>query len=292
MNKLSIAFAKTFAIASAMMVSTLVIGCKENTTEPAGNQEYDSQAAADLQASALGTESGGAGVSFADVNSLSQSGFIAGTMFDSKGSSPMSRDTSFDPVTKLHTLIITRTGSQGKFSFNSLITYQYTFYDVSGAPMDKYIKGTTDKITVSVAKQKSKDFGDRLDVDDTASGSWTITNIISGIPILNGSFLRSGTDIFHTVANGDRTFTHSFTINFMADTLVRDADKGHVYLKGPASSHFTATTPKGYIITRDTKITFNGDGTAILEVTRTSGDGTVDTYTIDVKVGIFKRFGK
>ena len=291
MNKLSIAFAKTFAIALTLMISALVIGCKDNSTEPAANQEYDSQAAADLQASALGTESGGAGVSFADVNSLSQSGFIAGTMFDSKGSSPMSRDTSFDPVTKLHTLVITRSDTVGKYSFNALITYQYTFYDASGAAMDKFVKGVTDKITVSVAKQKSKDFGDRLDVDNTASGSWTITSILSGTPVLNGTFSRNGTVVFHTLANGDRTFTHSFTINFVGDILVKDADK-HVYLKGPATSHFEATTPKGYTIVRDTKITFNGDGTALLEVTRTSGDGTVDTYTIDVKVGVFKRFGK
>ncbi len=291
MNKLTLAFAKTFAVALAIMISALVIGCKENTTEPAGNQEYDSQAAADLQASALGTESGGAGVSFADVNSLSQSGFIAGTMFDSKGSNPMSRDTSFDPVTKLHTLVITRSDTVGKYSFNALITYQYTFYDASGAAMDKFVKGVTDKITVSVAKQKSKDFGDRLDVDNTASGNWTITSILSGTPVLNGTFSRNGTVVFRTLANGDRTFTHSFTINFVGDILVKDADK-HVYLKGPATSHFEATTAKGYNVIRDTKITFNGDGTALLEVTRTSGDGTVDTYTIDVKVGVFKRFGK
>ena len=127
MNKLTLAFAKTFAVALVLMISALVIGCKENTTEPAANQEYDSQAAADLQASALGTESGGAGVSFADVNSLSVNGSIPGTMFDSKGSNPMSRDTSFDPMTKQHKLTITRSDTVGKFSFNALITYLYTF---------------------------------------------------------------------------------------------------------------------------------------------------------------------
>ncbi len=291
MNKLSIAFAKTFAVALALSVGALIAGCK-STNEPASSQEYDSQAAVDLQASALGTESGGAGVSFADVNNLATGKDINGTLDGGKSSSPMSRDTSYDPSTGLHTLAITRGGTWGKYSFNTLITYKYTFLDASGNFMQKYQKGVTDKITVTVAKQKSKDLGDRVDVEDTASGSWIISSIISGTPIFNGTFSRSGTDVFHTVANGDRTFTHSFTITFVADTLVKDADNNHVYLKGPATSHFEATTPKGYNFTRDTQLEFNGDGTATLNVKRTSGDGTVDTYTIDVKVGVFKRFGK
>jgi len=54
MNKVTKAFATFFALAVALMIGALVIGCKENTTEPAGSQQYDSEAAADLQASALG----------------------------------------------------------------------------------------------------------------------------------------------------------------------------------------------------------------------------------------------
>ena len=81
--------------------------------------------------------------------------------------------------------------------------------------------------------------------------------------------------------------TFSLKVNFVNDTIVKDAD-GYTRLQGPATSHFEALTPKGYTIIRDTKIQFNGDGPATLEITRTSGDGTVDTYTIDVKVGKFK----
>ncbi|MEP7235272.1 MAG: hypothetical protein ABI778_08250 [Ignavibacteriota bacterium] len=291
MNKLPKVFATFFAVAVALMIGALVVGCK-NTSEPTSSQQYDSEAAADLHATALGTESGGAGVSFADVQSLTKNGTISGTMVDPKSNTPSSRDTSFDPVTKLHTLVITRGNSFGKYSFSALITYNYTFFDAAGKAMDKFTQGTTEKIVIAVAKSRSKDLGDRVDVDDTASGYWTITNIIAGTPIVNGTFSRSGTDVFHTAANGDRTFTHSFTISFSNDTLVKDNDNNHVYLSGPATSHFEATTPKGYNVVRDTKITFNGDGTAALEITRTSGDGTVDTFTIDVKVGYFKRFGK
>ena len=83
MNKVSKTFAKTFILALAIMFGALVIGCK-GTTEPAGNQQYDSEAAADLHATALGTESGGAGVNFADVKSLTEAGTISGTAFDPK----------------------------------------------------------------------------------------------------------------------------------------------------------------------------------------------------------------
>ena len=294
-NKLSRAFLTAFIMAATLTVTSLfVVGCKDNTTEPVATQEYDSEAAADMQASALGTESGGAGVSFSDVMSLTTTGSIPGTMHDPKSGTPMSRDTAYDPATGKHTVSITRTGSQGKFSFNTTITYIYTFYDVSGMTMKDFIKGTTDKITVSVSKAKTKEYGDRVDVEDTAYGSWTISNIISNVPILDGSFSRNGSSTFHTVANGDRTMTHSMTINFIGDTLIekKEGSLKHSFLKGPATSHFTATTSKGVNIVRDTKITFNGDGTAILEITRTSGDGSVDTYTVDVKVGVWLRKGR
>ncbi|MBS1902545.1 MAG: hypothetical protein JSS75_02455 [Bacteroidetes bacterium] len=293
-NKLSKAFATAFILAAGLMVTSLMmVGCK-SSTEPTGAQEYDSRAAADVTSAALGTESGGAGVSFGDAMSITKYGTIPTVIDDPKAGTPTSRDTSFDPATKLHTVTITRSASWGRFDFNTVITYTYTFYDASGAPMDNFIKGTTDRIDMTVAKQKSKDIGERVDVQDTAYGTWSITGLTGSTPILNGNFNRSGTDVFHTPENGDRTFTHSFSITFVGDTIVQSTDNGrqHTFLKGPATSHFTAATPKGYTFTRDTKITFNGDGTAVLDVTRTSGDGTVDTYTIDVKVGQWLRFGR
>ncbi len=294
-NTFSKAFFTAFLLAATLSItSMLVVGCKDNSVEPQATQEYDSEAAADMQASSLGTESGGAGVSFSDVMSLTTSGTIPGTTFDPKSLTPMSRDTSYDPTTGQHTVVVTRTKTSGKFSYNGLITYIYTFFDASGNFTKDFVKGSTDKITVTVSKQKTKEYGDRLDVEDTATGSWTITNIISGIPILNGTYNRNGESTFHTASNGDRTFTHSMTMNFVGDTLIEknDGSLKHSFLKGPANSHFTATTSKGTNIVRDTKITFNGDGTATLEITRTSGDGSVDTYTIDTKVGLWLRKGR
>jgi hypothetical protein len=289
MNKVTKTFAMTFALVLSLMVGALVVGCK-SSTEPAANQQYDSEAAADDMASGLGTESGGAGTSFADVNDLAAgkqlSGIIPGK------DNPMSHNAQYDSTTGLHTITVDRSRTFGKYKFSATIEYQYTYFDASGKFMQNFQKGVTDKITVAFTKSRTQDLGDRLDVDDSANGSWTISAIVSGAPMFNGTFSRNGTDVFHTVANGDRTFTHSYTITFTNDQLVKDADNDHVYLKGPATSHYTATTPKGYTITRDTKITFNGDGTAELDITRTSGDGTVDTITIDVKVGVFKRWGR
>jgi hypothetical protein len=288
MNKLSMTFVKVITLAFALMIGALVVGCK-STTEPASSQEYDSEAAADITASSLGTESGGAGNSFADVQALSEGNEIPGIIVSKN--SPMSHSVSYDSTNGLHTVTVERGGTHEKYSFSDTIIYLYTFYDASGKFMQKFQKGVTDKITVSFTKQRSKDIGERVDIDNTASGSWTVTNLTSTQPLFNGSFARNGTNVFHTANNGDRTFTHSFTINFLNDTLVKDKDLKHVYLLGPATSHFEATTPK-YNFQRDVKITFNGDGTAFLDVTRTSGDGTVDSYTIDVKVGYWKWKGK
>ena len=279
MNK----FSKAITIAAALASATIFgIGCK-SSTEPSSALEYGSEAAADVQASSIGTESGGAGVSFGDAMGLVQSGNVPNIMGDPK-SDPQTRSYSFDSVTKVHTLTITRGLNYGNFNFSALITYQYTFYDASGNKMNNWVKGTTDKVTITLSKTRSLDKGERVDVDDTASGSWIISNIVSGAPLLNGSFMRNGTEVFHTPNNGDRTFTQSLTINFTNDTLVQDGDKKHAFLKGPASSDFSATTPK-YSFSRHTDIVFNGDGTATLTVHR--ADGTTDVYTVDTRLGLF-----
>jgi hypothetical protein len=88
--------------------------------------------------------------------------------------------------------------------------------------------------------------------------------------------------------------TYSLSVDFDNDKIVRkdDGNGKYAYLEGPATSHFEASTSNGRSIVRDTKITFNGDGTATLEITRTSGDGSVDTHTIDVKVGKWLKKGR
>ncbi len=293
MNNLTRTLVTAGVMISAVAFTSLVmVGCK-SSTEPAANQEYDSEASADITASALGTESGGAGVSFADAFGLAQTGYVPSVMDDPKSGSPMSRDSSYDSSTKLHTLTITRGSEWGKYSFDATIIYKYTFYDASGNTMQYYQKGVTDKIVIDVTRNRSQDYGDRLDVDAEASGHWVITGITT-TPILNGTYSKDGSVVFHTLDNGDRGITYNFDATFTNDTIVQSSDNGrkHVYLSGPATSHLSATTTKGVTFTRDTKITFNGDGTATLEVTRTSGDGSVDTYTVDVKVGYWLRRGR
>jgi hypothetical protein len=288
MNKVSMTFVKAFTLAFALMIGALVVGCK-STTEPDENQEYDSEAAADITAASLGTESGGAGNSFADVQNLVDGNDINGVAPGK--SNPMSRSASYDSATGKHVITVYRSKTFGKYQFSDSITYTYIYKDASGNFMKSFQHGGTDAISVSFTRARSRDVGDRIDIDADATGEWNVTNIISGQPLFNGTFSRNGTEIFHTTKNGDRTFTHKFTISFVNDTLVKDGDKNHFYLRGPATSHFEATTPK-YNFTRDVQITFNGDGTAYLDVKRTSGDGTVDEYTVDVKVGYWKWKGK
>jgi hypothetical protein len=288
MNKLSMTFVKAFTLAFALMIGALVVGCK-STTEPDSNQEYDSEAAADVTAASLGTESGGAGNNFADVQNLVNGNDINGV--EPGKANPMSRSASYDSATGKHVITVYRSKNSGKYQFSDSITYTYIYRDAAGNFMKNFQHGGTDAIYVSFTRARSRDVGDRIDIDADASGEWNVTNIISGTPLVNGTFSRNGTEVFHTTKNGDRTFNHSFTITFVNDTLVKDGDKNHFYLQGPATSHFEATTPK-YNFTRDVQITFNGDGTAFLDVKRTSGDGTVDEYTIDVKVGYWKWKGK
>lgn len=275
--------------------SLLVSSCKDNTTEPEYLQEYDSEAAADMNASALGTDAGGAGVGFEDSYTLMTEGNIATSTFDGKVSTPQERLKEFDPITKAHKLTIDRHKENGKFIFDAVIIYTYTFYDKSGNKMDSLIKNQTDRIEISVSKERTGSKGERIDVEDNATGSWNVTDILSGTPILNGLYNREGSITFHTKNNGDRVLDYTLNIQFTNDTLVRK-DNGtgkYTYLQGKANSTFTGTSRKnGNTFERKTDITFNGDGTATLEVTRTSGDGSVDTYTIDVKVGKWLRKGK
>jgi hypothetical protein len=274
--------------------SFFMASCKDNSTEPEYVQEYDSEAAADMNASAMGTDAGGAGVGFDDAYTLAMDGNIPMSTSDGKSATPQTRIKDFDPITKLHTLTITRSKETDKFKFDADITYKYTFFDASGNAMDSLKKGLTDKIVMTMSKERTGSKGERIDVTDNASGAWTITNILSGIPILDGTYNRDGNIIFHTQNNGDRTMTYSLAVDFDNDKIIRkdDGNGKYTYLEGPATSHFEATTSNGRSVIRDTKITFHGDGYATLEVTRTSGDGSVDTYSVDVKVGKWLKKGR
>jgi phage pi2 protein 07 len=285
---------KTLAVLLLAGSPFFLSSCKDNSTEPEYTQEYDSEAAADMNASALGTDAGGAGIGFDDAYTLMTDGNIQSSTLDAKSGAPQTRTKEFDPVTKLHKLVITREKHNDKFSFLADITYTYTFYDRDGNAMDSLIKGITDKIVIATSRNVTASKGERIDVEDKANGTWTIRDILSGTPILKGTYTREGGIVFHTQNNGDRTMNYSLDVDFQDDKIVRkDNGSGkYTYLEGPAESHFEASTSNGRSVVRDTKITFNGDGTATLEITRTSGDGSVDIYTVDVKVGKWLRKGK
>jgi hypothetical protein len=282
MDKFTKAFFTAFIAAATLTItSLLMVGCK-NTTEPEENQAYDSEATADITASSLGNESGGAGVSFADVSTLMDKGSLSGII--SKGGVPNSVDATYDSTTGLHTITVDRSINSGAFSFDDTIVYKYTFFDASGQFVKNFQKGTTDKIVINVSKVRSLEKGERLDADDAATGNWTITGITSGTPILNGSYNRTGSVTFNTPNNKSRHFSYTLNLNFTNDTIVKSSDGKHTYLKGTATSDFSATTDK-YDFQRHTDITFDGEGMANLVITRTNADGQSETHEIDVKVG-------
>src|SRR5438067_849193 len=102
---------KSSLLGFAMLTGLAVIGCK-TATEPGAQsvqeQEYDSEAAADITASSLGTESGGAGNTLTDVYMLSKGEQISGIVDSKEG--PTGKDVSYDSATGMHSLVVNRSG--------------------------------------------------------------------------------------------------------------------------------------------------------------------------------------
>lgn len=268
-------------------------GCRDNSTEPSNmsnvgssqEREADSQSAAEIQATVLGTDAGGLGMNFDDSYSLMETGEISGVVTGGKSSPAHVKHKHYDEKSKKHFIIIYRENDHDGYHYGCDFAYEYIFFDATGMPMEKNIKGVTDRIDIIYSKGYARSKGGRVEITDSADGFWSITNILSGTPILVGDYERAGSLTF-TRRNGDvLQYSHLYTIEFQNDTLVqRNSGKGrYSYLLGPAESHFTATRPDGTVLTRDTKITFNGDGTALLEVTEP--DGTLTVYLVDVKAG-------
>lgn len=290
MNKLGKAFLTAFIMMATLTItSMLMVGCK-STTEPDENYTYDSEAAADITAASLGTESGGAGVSFSDASDLMNTGSISGIITNGKSGTPKSIDSSYDAASGLHTITVKRLVDWAPYYYEDTIVYKYTFFDKSGQFSQYYQKGVTDKITILVTKKQSLEKGERLDADVQSSGNWVINNITTSTPTLGGTFNRSGAVTFKSPSNKDRHFSFDLVINLANDTIVKstDGNRTYTYLKGAATSDFSASTDK-YDFKRHTDITLNGDGTANLLITRTSGDGQTETHEVDVKIGKWKR---
>jgi hypothetical protein len=278
---------RTWAMGLSLIAAATIVGCK-STTEPADSQYTDSQAAAEVTAAGIGDASGGSLATVDDAFTLGTGGTVQGT--DALGkSTTQSRTETYDSTTHLHTLIFSRNPNWGGgFSYDGQWTYTYEFFDASGNPMKSYVKGTTDKLVIS-EKGGHIVYTPRVHVTDSSNGNWTLTGLTTTIPTLNGTYNQAGSDSIMVGINAGRAMTHTFQINHTNDQIYRDLLSKFVYLVGTGNSSFSATSIKGVNFTRTTQITFNSDGTATLAITRTSGNGTVDTFTIDVKQGWWLR---
>jgi len=294
------ASAVVFALAIGLMVSALVIGCK-NTTEPLGSTSNEpasmvaanSEATADMTATAIGNESGGLGMALGDSYHIATTGAVSS--IDYKGNPVASSNAQYDSTTGWHTITVTKNITWGNTNITSDFVYQYQFIDTAGKFEKNWKKGLIDITNFKFAGVRDKERGTRLDIDDTASGSWSITGLanFNASPLFSGSYSRNGADTLLTQKNNLRTINHTLTVTFTNDTLVRllpNNDK-YFFLAGTANSTFHAADGKGNTIDRTVAITYNGNGTATLDVTRTK-DGVTDTFTVDVVVGIFDRWGK
>lgn len=248
---------------------------------PDAVQGANSRDVSDVVAASVGTSSGGSGMIFTDAMTLAHGQTIPDANVISSQSD----------TTTVHVATVTRTFTKNGYSYSGTWTHTWTFYDANGNAMPKFIKGTTDKITV-VSHGQHTVSTPRVSVADSSNGSWTISNLIAepDSATLNGTLTRAG--LTTKLASG-KTFSHTFTINWTNDILVKVYDpfmgENVTYLLGNASSDFKAVGFRDSTFERQISIVFNGDGTATLTVTRTSGNGKTDTFTIDVRYGIWLR---
>jgi hypothetical protein len=263
------------------------VGCKDDPATSEG--DYGSEAAADGFGSTIGTETGGAGANLGDGANLAE-GFTIGNGAFGKHT-PEARDSSYDDVTKTHTISLTRQRTFGNSSYSASLVYRYTFFTGPLATAD-FTKGVTTKIDLTVDGRLMAT-SPRIDLDDTSHADWELTNLGAGgaPPTLNGTYWRSGTHTLTTAAGGKQVDVEQ-TITFNNNELHRDDKDSPIWMTGTATSHYTAVGPNGSIV-RDVDATFNGDGTATLIIWRTNPHGTFsDTATVDIKRGRFMQWGR
>ncbi|GEM_PF-2426034 len=272
-------------VCSAAMIS----GCATQSTAPAQSeaaqpdavQASNSRDAADILAASVGTSSGGTGMVFVDAMTLAQGQPIPDAIVKT-----LTSDTS-----TVHTVTVTRSKTKNGYGYSGTWTHTWVYYDANGNPMPKFIKGQTDSIVISSVGEHTITTP-RVSLADSSRGMWTISNLVAApdSATLNGTLTRAGQT--SRLASG-KTYTHTFTINWTNDILVKthdnDWDEDVAYLLGNGSSDFKAVGFNGNSFERAVSIVYHGDGTATLTVTRTSGNGTVDTFTIDAKRGIWLR---
>jgi hypothetical protein len=270
----------TLGLAScAQPTSTSMPQSSSESTQPDAIQAVNSQDAADITATAVGTESGGAGMVLGDALTLARGGMIPDAV--------IRRDAS--DTSTVHSVTVTRTRSKNGYGFSGTWIHTWTFYDASGNAMPKFVKGQTDKVVITTYGVHTVTTP-RVSTADSSIGTWTISNLIAepDSATLNGTLTRAGSTT-HSPAN--KVKTHTLTIDWTNDILVkgfdRDVDDTITYILGNANSDFTAVGSNGNTFEREDSIVFHGNGTATLTITRTTGNGKTDTFTIDVKRGIW-----
>lgn len=273
-------------IASLALFS--LTGCKDDPATSEG--EYGSEAAADGFVSAMGTETGGAGASMGDATNLAE-GFTIGN-FASGKNEVQARDSSYDDITKMHTITLSRERTFNNSSYSASLVYRYTFFTGPLATPD-FTKGITTKIAMTV-DGRLLTTSPRIDLNDTSHAEWALTNLGAGgaPPTLNGTYWRSGVHTLTTAAGGKQVDVEQ-TVTFNNNELHRDNKDSPIWMTGTATSHYTATGQNGLSIVRDVDATFNGDGTATLVIWRTNPQGTFsDTATVDIQRGRFMQWGR
>jgi hypothetical protein len=280
-----------FAMLAAVVLgaSSMMLGsCAQQATSPSSGSEAslsdaaqadNSRDAADVIATSVGTSSGGSGMIFTDAMTLAHGDVIPDAVLHT-----LSSDT-----TTVHIATVTRSFTKNGYSFSGTWTHTWTYFDANGNAMPKFIKGQTNSVTIASRGQHNVSTP-RVTLADSSSGSWIVSNLIAepDSATLNGTLTRAGETT--KLANGT-SFTHTFTMNWTSDTVVKVYDlwmaENVSYLLGTGSSDFKAVGFKDSTFERQVSIVYNGDGTATLTVTRTSGDGKTDTFTIDVRYGIW-----
>jgi hypothetical protein len=270
--------------------SVMLSGCASQSTSPSTSnteaalpdaaQGANSRDAADILAASEGTSTGGSGMVFSDAMTLGHGDLIPDANVLSSPSD----------TTTVHVATISRSFNKNGYSFSGTWTHTWTFYDANGNAMPKFIKGQTNSVTITSHGQHTVSTT-RVSLTDSSNGTWTVSNLIAepDSATLNGTLTRAGQASL--IASG-KTYSHTFTKNWTNDILVKVYDvwmgENVSYLLGDGNSDFKAVGFKDSTFERQVSIVYNGDGTATLTITRTSGDGKTDTFTIDVRYGIWK----
>lgn len=259
----------------------ILASCGDDPVDETVDERTNSEATGDVMATTIGQETGGAGTIAQDASSLAE-GFSFGNGSFKKSHVLAIVDSSYDPVTKLHTVTVERNRSFSDRSFTSRVLYEYTYYTGMVATPG-FTKGVTDRIVLS-ADGHQEVTAPRISTDDSSRANFIIRGIAAGgaPPTMSGEYWRGGNHI-STKALAGKHINVDQTITLTDCTLTRNGDST-LSLSGSGHATYKAIGPNGNETNRNVAITFNGDGTATLAMTRTN-QGVTDSCVIDVKTG-------